>query len=84
MTDYNAQLTKLLNLRAKVDRAIQAEADRQGIDLEADELDSYSHLIGTAHGERPGIGYIVLPHPDLAHAAAQLAAAAERWGTGRG
>lgn len=80
MTDYNAQLTKLLNLRAKVDRAIQAEADRQGIDLEADELESYTHLIG----ESSGIGYIVLPHPDLAHAAAQLAAAAERWGSGRG
>lgn len=81
MTDYSNQLRKLLQLRANVDKAIQAEADRQGIDVQPDELEAYSALVGE---RQKGVGYVVFSSPSLQHAAAQIAAAAERWGSGRG
>lgn len=67
MTNYTGKMRNLLQLRAKVDAAIRLEARRQGAPLPS------------CVAKSKGIGYVVLPAPDLAHAAAQIAAAAEGW-----
>lgn len=72
MTDMTgAYLRKLLDLRTKLDRNIALECQRQGVAIPHPQ-------------PRRGVGYVVLPAPTLADAAEQLAAAAERWGQGRG
>lgn len=59
MTNYSGKMNNLLTLRAKVDRAIAMEAERQG-------------RANPRPAPAKGVGYVVFPCPTLAAAAADI------------